>query len=322
MGPDGSAAFDALAPAVAYNSQNNGYFVVWQGDTLSALQVNDEFEIFGQIVGANGAELGGDLRLSRLGPDGDPYFDSFSPSVAYNSADNQFLVVWWGNDNTGSLAIDELEIFGQRLDAASGLALGADDFRLSDLGFDDDPAHGAFYPAVTYNPAAGEYLVVWFGDDNTIGLADNEYEIFGQRLAGATGAELGPNDFRISHMGPDGVIAPTAQEPAVGYNPAAGEYLVVWFGRVDIEFEIYGQSLAGASGAPLGGPLRVSTMGADGSPIFSAFGAAVASQTASGQHLVVWVGDDNTPGLVDDDFEVYAQRLDTVYTLRLPMVFR
>jgi hypothetical protein len=34
---------------------------------------------------------------------------------------------------------------------------------------------------LAYNGAGGEYLVVWFGEDNISPLVDNELEVFGQR---------------------------------------------------------------------------------------------------------------------------------------------
>ena len=54
---------------------------------------------------------------------GDVEYDAFCPAVAYNSADNQYPVVWWGNDDTGDLVKGEYDIFGQLVDAATGLAL-------------------------------------------------------------------------------------------------------------------------------------------------------------------------------------------------------
>jgi hypothetical protein len=59
-------------------------------------------------VGAN------DFRLSHMGPAGDPNFDAFDPAVAYNPTNNEYLVVWRGDDNTPPLVNDEFEIFGQR----------------------------------------------------------------------------------------------------------------------------------------------------------------------------------------------------------------
>ncbi|MGH8566289.1 MAG: calcium-binding protein [Gammaproteobacteria bacterium] len=76
---------------------------------------------------------------------------------------------------------------------------------------------------------------------------DDEFEIIGQRIDAATGAEIGVNDFRISDMGPDGSVNFGASVPALAYNGLDNQYLVVWQGDdvVDGEVEIFGQQFIG-----------------------------------------------------------------------------
>ncbi|MCI0684006.1 MAG: hypothetical protein L0Y71_18005 [Gemmataceae bacterium] len=364
MGPDGKAGFGAGMPAVAYNSTDNQFLVVWSGNDTGDL------EIFGQLLdAATGAALGPDFRISDMGPDGDGGYFAADPAVAYNGANNQFLVVWWGNDNTAPLVDGECEIFGQRLDAA-GEEVGANDFRISHMGPDGDAAFDALLPRVAYNGAGNQYMVVWSGDETTDSVRDifgqrldgatgialgggfpisdlgaagdinfeaeypdlaynsanNEYlvvwhgrdkygevAIVGQRLDAATGAPRGANDFRISDMGPKG----SSYYPAVAYNAANNEYLVVWEGEddtaplIDNEIEIFGQRLDGASGTELGvNDFRISNMGPDGSTGFPAASAAVAYNASINEYLVVWHGNDNTPPLAGTEVEIYGQRLD------------
>lgn len=47
MGPDGNAGFYAFEPAIAYNSTNSEYLVVWRGNDNTGKLVG-EYEIFGQ----------------------------------------------------------------------------------------------------------------------------------------------------------------------------------------------------------------------------------------------------------------------------------
>jgi hypothetical protein len=101
--------------------------------------------------------------------------------VVWNTSASEYLVVWDGDDGAGDMVKDEIEVFGQRLDAA-GAEVGDNDFRLSDMGPDGDAFFGAFSPAVAHSGTAHESLVVWFGDDNTAPLIDQELEIFGQRF--------------------------------------------------------------------------------------------------------------------------------------------
>ena len=235
-------------PDVIYNSSAGvagEYLVVWAGFVSSVI---DDRDVFGQRLDAStGEEVGtNDFRISDLGTDGTLWGHVLYPVVAYNPSANEYLVVWWADDNTPPLVLDEYEIFGQRLDASTAVEVGANDFRISDMGPDGDTAFAAIQPAVAYNTTADEYLVVWGGDDDTGPLVDGEREIFGQRLTSA-GVEVGVNDFRISDMGPDGDTAFAAGSPAVAYNTTADEYLVVWGGDDDTgplvggEGEIFGQ---------------------------------------------------------------------------------
>jgi len=310
-----NADYDAYTPAVAYNSTDNQYLVVWSGDDTIGSLVDEEFEIWGQRLQYTGAEAGDNFRISDMGPDGNANYGAYNPAVAYNSTNNEFLVVWDGDDNTDSLVNGEFEIYGQRLNA-SGTEVGTNDFRLSDMGPHGDAVYDAFFPAVAYNSTDNQYLVVWQGDDNTSPLVNGEFEIFGQRL-NATGGGLGTNDFRISDMGPNGNTAYGGYLPAVAHNSQANEYLVVWRGNdntaplVASEYEIFGQRLNATGGEVGANDFRLSDMGPDGNGNYEAYyDPAVAYNSTANEYLVVWSGDDNTGSLVDGEYEIYGQRLD------------
>jgi len=239
-------------PAVAYNSTNTQYLVVWTDTRNEGSRGTD---IYGQLVSAEGTRIGGDFRIS--GPAATN--NESDPVVAYNSINNEYLVVWvdWRNNSTrGS------DIYGQRVKASGKLAGG--DFRIS------GPAATS---AVVYNPAqnsgGNQYLVVWqdWRNRETLG-----YDIYGQRVK-ATG-KLAGGDFRISAATSD------EQFPAVAYNSASNQYLVVWGDRED---DIYGQRVK-AGGKLAGGDFRIS------GPACCSFEKypAVAYNTISNQYLVVW----------------------------------
>ncbi|MFN8588742.1 MAG: hypothetical protein U0704_13190, partial [Candidatus Eisenbacteria bacterium] len=319
MGPDGDITFDARQVAVAYNATNAEYLVVWEGDDDVPGGGDGQFEIYGQRVSAaTGLPVGtNDFRISDMGTDGDPSADATAPAVAWNATNNEYLVVWAGDDSTGVTANGEAEIFGQRLAGATGLEVGTNDFRISDMGPNFDPAYDADEPAVAWNATNNEYLVVWEGDDNTFPLVNGESEIFGQRLAGATGLEVGTNDFRISDMGLDGVITAGAHTPAVSWASGAAQYLVVWSGDdgiaplADDEYEIFGQRLTAATGAATGAnDFRISDMGPDGVASYDAIDPAVGYGATDNEWLVAWSGDDTTPGLVEGEHEIFGQLVD------------
>ena len=334
LGPDGNASFDARDPQVVVNPTQNEYFVVWQGDDNTDFSngplANGEVEIWGQRVNAvTGAEIGSDLRLSDMGPDGDANFGAFNPQVVLNPTQNEYFVVWEGSDNTdfgnGPLADGENEIWGQRVNAATGAEIGTD-LRLSDLGPDGNAAFNAFDLQVVYNPTQTEYFVIWAGDDNTdFGngpLVNNEREIWGQRVNAATGAEIG-TDLRLSDLGPDGNASFNAFDPQVVVNPTQNEYFVVWAGNDNTDFgdgplannerEIWGQRVNAATGAEIETDLRLSDLGPDGNASFEAARPQVVYNPTQTEYFVVWRGDDNTDfgngALVDGEEEVWGQQV-------------
>ncbi|MDY7075302.1 MAG: FG-GAP-like repeat-containing protein [Chloroflexota bacterium] len=322
---DGSGDYDARNPAVAYNSTNNEYLVVWYGDDDTGSLIDNENEIFGQrINGATGAEVGtNDFRISDMGGTGNTTYAAYNAAVAYNSTNNEYLVVWYGDDDIDSLVDDENEIFGQRIygDRSSGDEVGNNDFRISDMGGTGNADYDGNDAAVAYNSANNEYLVVWHGEDNTGSLADNEREIWGQRIYGdrSSGDEVGNNDFRISDMGTtDGDTTYNGYYAAVAYNSANNEYLVVWQGDDDVgglandEGEIFAQRIYGdrSSGDEVGtNDFRVSDMGGIGDANYDASQADVTYNSTDNEYLVVWQSDDNTGGLVDNEWEIFGQRL-------------
>ena len=255
-----------------------------------------------------------DFQISDMGTNGNTNIDATEPSIAYNSTDNEYLVVWKGDGGTNN----EYEIFGQRL-AADGTEIGTNDFQISDMGPNGSTSYNAQKPFVVYNSTDNEYLVVWIGDDNTAPLVNNEYEIFGQRLA-ADGSEVGSNDFRISDMGPDGDVGYGVLGTKISavYNSINNQYLVVWTGSDNIaplvayEYEIFGQLLA-ADGSEVGSnDFRISDMGTNGNLSFQALAPSVTFNPLFNNYLVVWNGDDNTAPLVNNESEIFGQRLSSI----------
>ncbi|HEX5036273.1 MAG TPA: myxococcus cysteine-rich repeat containing protein [bacterium] len=299
-------------PALAYNSTDNQYLLVWQSFEFGPSGA----EIFGQILDAEGKPVGGNFQVSQMeiGPGFETIYQAFLPKVAYNSVNNEYLVVWFGDAEAPPLTDNEFEIYGQRLSAA-GAPVGDDDFRISQAGNDGNALQTARAPDVAYNPDRNEYFVVW--DANHLLVPGGfEREIYGQRLAGDTGAAVGSNDFRISTAGPSGDSQFSAIFPSVAYNPVAGEYLVVWTGDddeeplVDNELEVFGQRIDAATEDQVGeNDFRISDAGPDGETNFGVNSAKVVYNRASNEYLVIWVGDDDIDPLVDDESEIFGQRL-------------
>lgn len=260
------------------------------------------------------ASLAEDVRVSFMGPEGDEEFYAGNPDTAYNSTNDEFLVVWEGNDNAPGLAPFESEIYAVRVSASSGEPLGAA-VRISVMGEDGDVRFLAHEPSVAWNSTSNQYIVAWWGDDDSGPLVDDEREVYA-RLLSSAGQPIG-EQTRVSFMGEDGDTLAGGLDPDVVFNPAQGEYYVVWQGdnidgvtQVDQDFEIFGQRLSALDLSPIGPNRRLSDMGAmDANPSFNAADPRVALNTDENEYLVVWEGDDDAGDTVDGEMEIYGQRV-------------
>jgi hypothetical protein len=345
-GASKTASYAALDPAVAYNSQHNEYLVVWSSDAPAGNMADDELEIFSQRLDADGTKVGGRVRLSTTGADGDTSYKASRPAVAYNPSGDQYLVAWDADDDTSTLAPGANEIFARRVSGASG-QVGSLTVQVSRLGIPDtDAGFDGFRPAIAANSRSGEFLVVWHGDDERSSpelgvLVDGDVEIFGQRLS-ATAALIGEDSFRISRLGPDGQTGFDALAADVAYDRADDRYLVVWEGEeaIDEKRQIFGELLdadggvvvrRNAQGQQAGAfdDLVVGSMLADDAR-YDAYEPAVTFSPGADEFLISWRGDYYSRpvfepggvgvaqiqlprpcfgGPVDDEFEIYGQRI-------------
>jgi hypothetical protein len=301
MGTTGTTTASADNPAIAHNTTDDEYLIVWSGRDDSG-----EFEIWAQLIdGPTGTVLGSNFKISDMGAAGTQY-TAREPAVAYNATSHEYLVAWWGDDNTGSLADNEWEIFGQRLTAA-GAEVGTNDFRISALGPDGNTNYTAVAPpSIAWDSVNNRYLVVYSGQDSSLG--STETEAWG-RLLSSDGGFLTGDEVRLSTTGPAGDTSRYAFYPDVSFDPVNQRYLVVWTGdhQADNVFEIYGQFVS-AAGAEFGSDFRISDMGnSDADPAYRADRPAVAFNMTSNQYLVVWRGDDESTG--DDAIEIFGQLL-------------
>lgn len=328
------ARYDAKNPAVAWNPIAEEFLVAWEADDDTASLVDDEFEIFAQRIDVTGKLVGDRIRISQMGDEGATdaveraRYGAARPSIAVNAVTGEYLVAWQGDDDAAPLVDNEIEIFGRILDADAVPV--APQFRISVVG-DDTEASAAVraqYDAVqaraVYNPVTDAYVVAWQADDDQFGLADDEHEVFLQRLD-STGNLLA-TPIRASQMGVDGDNAYQALAPALAVDPQSGTLLVGWHGDtpasplVDDEFEIHGR-LFDANVQALGSQFRLSTMGPDSETnsverqAFEAKDADIAWSTQDEAFLVIWTGDQLSDPLVEDEFEIFGRFVKTDGTL-------
>ncbi len=259
-------------PAVAYNSQNNEYLVVYENYWSSTMR-----DIAAQRVAADGTLLSwrniasASNTVRRL------------PDVAYDNARNEYLIAY-----TSQYTIDG-DIRGKISSANMG-TLG-NEIGIVDNINDQD--------GVALTAAAGEYFAVWNDGDPTQGT------IYSRRISG-TGT-LHPFIPIANHSGMNDV------DPAVAFGPAYG-YLVVWRHMPSLtEWDVHGRFVEVGQDAAAGSEFVIDNEGGtrQKSP-------AVAC-AASGQCLVVEVDNSSIGGPVD--YEIRGRFVES-YSVFLPLVVK
>jgi hypothetical protein len=184
MGPAGdeTSTFQAAPPSIIWNPALNQYLVGWHGEGGEPPLVDNEREIFGQLLAADGSQIGrDDFRISDMGVDGDSKSNAFRPRFGYDPNANQYLVAWHGDDTVAPLIDNEFEIYGQYL-TADGTEVGNNDFRISEVLPDGNTDFSGDRPAVAYNPLTCDYLVTYTSgnpnDDDGIDAA-----VLGRRVS-------------------------------------------------------------------------------------------------------------------------------------------
>lgn len=226
-------------------------------------------------------------------------------SVAISSTDGRAMVAF----DRGNVA-DTTQTFGRAIDRAGnpfGPVFPITDTKSQGRGSTNSPA-------IAHNAFRDEYFVVW-AEDVAVG-DERQTEIFGRRLA-PDGTRIGA-PVQLSATGPDDDRTFAGVRPEIAYNNTVDEYLVAWIGSADrqgfgaAEMEVFARRVSGA-GTPIGTDgFRVSSMGPARSEDYGPRSLALTYNPDDGEYLVVWAGDTQAasiPPLVDNEFEIFGQRL-------------
>jgi sugar lactone lactonase YvrE len=258
---------------VTYNSANNQYFVGWR-DTRN--QSTNGTDIYGQIVNANGLLFGQEIAISKK-----PSNQDFQ-HVVYNSAANNYLVVWRETVNSATMGSD---IYGQLVDS-KGKLIG-NEIQISIAKRNQDR------PVATYNSKLNEFFVSWPDGRNP------SPDIYGARVSAGGKVQ---SDLPISNA------SGTQMRPENDYNSVDNEYLVVWSDDRNLSqngYDLYGQILAGR-GARIGSEILISNaLGDQTKPI-------VTYNSNQNQYLVVWTDNRNS------NYDIYGQIINADPTQTLP----
>ena len=198
--------------AVAYNSSNDQYLITYTYNSIGS----PDYDVLAQLVSSSGTLLNGYIQVDITGPTKQSY-----PEVAYNSINNEYLVVYQSEKSVGGA----LEIRGRRVSAAGSLLGGS--MSIASLG------KSRRRPDVAYNPSRNQYLVVYTYDYST-----SDHDIYGRRVT---------ND--LGWLGDELIVWDTARDQHGAKVANAGdEYLVVWHDGNQTtvnDFDIVGRRVQG-----------------------------------------------------------------------------
>ncbi len=235
---DGPNDQSSVALAARPTTTGAEYLAVWEDQ-----RSDDGLEVIGQRIGASRGTINWhDFNVSA------PLENQICPYVAYNSTDQQFLVVW--QDERG----DGTDIYAQIV-LTTGIPI-SDNIVVQDMG-----SHKLVQPAASYSPISNTYLVVWHDQD------DGDID---ERVINADGTLGSVHSVSIS-----------GTQPAVAYNSTANEYLIVFAGPATGDKDINGRRVA-ADGAFVGTVFTISVNAAD-QPL-----PQVDYNATDDEYLVVW----------------------------------
>jgi hypothetical protein len=207
-------------------------------------------------------------------------------TIAFNSTDNQYLVVWEQENAATNGTTDE--IYGQLLQG-DGTKIGLP-FRISTSDVVGDEL-GAGHPDVTYDSQDNQYYVVWESD---IGTRDT-FGIHGREIE-ANGTLVGSEHTLVYPSGPEWT---DARHPAVTYNAVDHRYAVAYEmtkAYVSTTPGILSEirlSVLDSNEPP--GWVYWNVVGIESPPTRDAFAPDIEYNSVSNRYLLVWTRDMETP---------------------------
>ena len=262
--------YDEYFPDVAYNSVHDEYLVVW-----TEVSPTHSATIMGQRRTAAGAFIA-EFVIAR---EDNPAHDNIAPSVAYDSGNDRYLVVWshdyWGDSS-------DWDVHG-RFVLWNGPSAGLPAFPINAL-----PGK-AWRPRVAFGAGTPQGFMVtwwneWSGGSPPPNISAQRLDTAGTLQGGTISVASDATNWRI--------------DADIAYNQARNEYLIVYQSMVGEVSDVDGVRLS-ATGAILAG---------------GAFGIArwpdheivprIAASRVSNRWAVVW---QSQPLVVPREFNVFAR---------------
>lgn len=197
----GSTSVDDINPEIEYNSATNRFLIAFDSD-LTGQGLNRKIDVAGIVVDTDGNPISSIFTIAGL------THDDETPSVAYNSTDDEFMVVYQSNTNNDG----NYNVYATRLDGDGTVLTSA--FAIQNSSVSEK------YPNISYDSANNQYLVSSEYDENDDG---STFDIYYQKLS-STGSVL----VNLEANTPSNPAGSNKIITRAAYNSANDSFLTVY----------------------------------------------------------------------------------------------
>jgi hypothetical protein len=218
-------AEDEANPAMAYDPATGYYLAVFDRYAFGIT-----YQIWGQVLDRYGQPVNPSFVLFH-GP------NNYNPALAYDSQYGVFLVVWEHSTASGT------DIYGKYVRVNSDGSVYYNGFQTDyDLTVNCDnggvslpPNPQKIEPAIAYDRASGNFMVVWIDNRNDIGTIFDTWDIYGQVVPPWDPFEGLPAPARCSGTPPQDITICNAifdqYNPTIANDSVNGRFMVAWDDR-------------------------------------------------------------------------------------------
>ncbi len=160
-------------PSIAFDPITKKFLTAWED-----LRDSSDTKVYGQLVYSGGGLYNTNRIISYQDTDSDGKQDSnvansrqTKPFISYDSVNQRYFVIWQDGRN-GSVSLENLDIFGQYVDAEG--TLRGNNYAISTADANQ------YNPTIAYNSQNNQFLAVWKDARN---YASTASDIFGQRFS-------------------------------------------------------------------------------------------------------------------------------------------
>jgi hypothetical protein len=249
---------ERFQPAIAYNSANDEYLVVWMQEASA-----DVYEIWGRIIPYNAPGSNADFKIISWANR-----SFWTPKVAWNTIRNEYLVVWNAFDTSGGLPGTPVDIAGLRVSAAGVVQNPGSPLILTTYA-------NPHQVDLVYNVAFDEYFIAFVVVHSQ---ASTGNDIYGLRVSWNGVPVNPPGLIYICEIANDQNV------PSVATNEQ-NRYMVVWEHTYsNSDHDIYAREY-NADGSPVGSYFTIASWTEDTTA------PDVAANGANNEWLAVWQQD-------------------------------